>query len=465
MSDQPTGMPVPQFHYSPIVPYVDSESTNKLYCAYTAGPLWAGVQPFEYTGWRDEAKSWHENCYLHANLNPAAHIKISGPDCTALFKHALVNSFEKFPIGGGKHAIFCDENGYILDDGVLLRLGENDYEGFCLSPYMEFYAAQGNYNVKIENGNDFVFQLAGPNSLAVVQAATGEDLTDIKFFHHRKSVIADKPVTILRVGMAGSLAYEVHGDYSDGVAIYQAILEAGKPYGLRRLGTPAYDMTHWEGGFPQLFLDWLSTCHQYAPIQDFPMFKMLQSGRMGDGSGEWGYGNMRFEGSAAEHPELLFRTPYDNAWGKTVRFDHDFVGRDALEKLVQNPPRTMVTLEWNEEDVLDVIRTQFSDDPCLDISEPDDFSFGHPIYHSDFVYANGEQVGVTSGRMMSPYYHKMISLCPIKSALAVEGTPVEILWGMPGERQMRIRATVARYPYNNEFRNDKVDASALGKGK
>ncbi|MGI6218045.1 MAG: hypothetical protein ACOYIK_10610 [Coriobacteriales bacterium] len=458
-------MPTPQFHYSPLVPYVDSESTNKLYCAYTAGPLWAGVQPFEYTGWRDEMLSWHNSCYLHANLNPAAHIKISGTQCTELFKHALVNSFEKFPIGSGKHAIFCDDKGYIMNDGVLLRLGENEYEGFCLSPFMEFYAATGGYDVKIENGNDYVFQLAGPTSLAIVQAATGEDLTDIKFFHHRKSTIAGKSVTILRVGMAGSLAYEVHGDNSEAVPVYEALLEAGKPYGLKRLGTPAYDMTHWEGGYPQLYLDWLGTSHQYEPIQEFPPYKMLQSGRMGDGTGKWGFGNMRFEGSASDHPEKLFRTPYDNNWGKTVKFDHDFVGREALEEISKNPPRQMVTLGWNVDDILEVIRTQYTDDPCLDISEPDDFSFGHPIYHSDYVYVDGEEVGVTSGRMMSPYYHKMISLCPIKKEYAVEGTKVEILWGMPGKRQMKIRAEVARYPYNNDCPNNAIDSKTMVNAK
>ncbi|MCC8162639.1 MAG: aminomethyl transferase family protein [Lachnospiraceae bacterium] len=452
--------------FSPLISYKPEEDTNRKYTSHTAPSHISGIQAFEYAGWRDECMSWHKTCYLHSNLNPAANIRITGSECIEFFKHIMVNSFEKFPVGSGKHAIFCNKEGFILTDGVLLCIGENEYEGFCLSPVIDYYASMGEYDVKIEPENHFVYQLCGPNSLAVVEAATGEDLKDIKFFHHRKSQIAGKPVRILRIGMAGSLGYEVHGEYPDSKEIYNKLLEVGAEYGLQRLGKPGYDMAHWEGGFPQMYLDWLSPSHLEPGLKDFPLYQMVTCGWQGDGTGEIGYGNMPFEGSASEHPEVLFRTPYDNDWAKTVKFDHDFIGKEALEKIAANPPRQMVTLEWNVDDILTIVRSQFEEgEPYLDLSMPNDSSFAPGgVYHLDYVYSEeGKEIGVTCGRMNSWYYHKMISICPIDREYSAIGTKVEILWGNPGKRQMKIRATVARYPYLDEGRNDSVDAKKLGR--
>ena len=370
----------------------------------------------------------------------------------------MTNSFEKFPIGSGKHAIFCGPNGNIIDDGVLVRLGEDEFEGFCLSPYLEFYQAQGNYDVTIEQGDNCVYQLCGPTSLDVVQAATGEDLIDIKFFHRRPSKIAGMDVNILRIGMAGSLGYEVHGHICESLPVYEKLMEVGEQYGIRELGIVAYDMTHWEGGFPQGFLEFLPDGHRYEELVQFPPYSMLQTLRMGDGSGPIGYGNAVFDGSAAEHPELLFRAPYDNNWEKAVRFDYDFVGREALEKIAQNPPRRMTTLEWNVDDIMDIHRSQYTDEPYKDISYPDDMFTHRKGYHLDYVLHDGKQVAVTSGRMYSWHYKKMISLCSLPAELAVEGTEVAIPWGDPGTRQKEVRAKVTRYPMVDE-RNEDIDVT------
>ena len=62
-----------------------------------------GLHPFEYTNWVEEMMSWHDNCYIHAGLNPANIYRVSGPDALKFFSDICVNTFNNFPIGKGKH--------------------------------------------------------------------------------------------------------------------------------------------------------------------------------------------------------------------------------------------------------------------------------------------------------------------------------------------------------------------------
>jgi glycine cleavage system aminomethyltransferase T len=83
------------------------------------------------------------------------------------------------------------------------------------------------------------------------------------------------------------------------------------------------------------------------------------------------------------------------------------------------------------------------------------------FYHADQVLKDGKLVGISSGRSISQFYHRMISLSSIDVEYAALGTDVIVLWGNPGTRQKEIRAKVARYPYLTEERNDVVDVSKI----
>jgi glycine cleavage system aminomethyltransferase T len=145
-------------------------------------------------------------------------------------------------------------------------------------------------------------------------------------------------------------------------------------------------------------------------------------------------------------------------FGNAIKFDHDFVGRAALEKEIAKPKRLMVTLIWNPEDVLDVLRSQFEDEvPYQHMELVEDLSIvnGSLEDHADQVLVHGKLVGVSSGRMFSPKYRKMISIASIDTQLKAPGTEVTVLWGDPGRRQKKIRCIVAEYPIISENRNEK----------
>lgn len=417
-----------------------------------------GLHPFEYTNWVEEMMSWHDNCYIHAGLNPANIYRVSGPDALQFFSDICVNTFKNFPVGKGKHGIMCNEDGYIMQDGLLFRESEDSFLTFWMWPYCEYALKKGNYDVVAENLSDkvFMYQLGGPKSLEILETATGEDLHGIKFIHSQKSVIAGHEVNIVRMGMAGSLAYEVHGATEDALDVYAAILEAGKDYDLHRLGRHAYWNTHTECGFPQLLIHFL-----FGNDPEFVQFMM------GGEAGTWGASQIVLSGSAAENPLLYMRTPYDLGWGGMVNFDHEFVGKAALEKVKAEGKHKMVTLLWDCEDFLDTYRSYFQDGETYKLPEfAEDWNpiIGACDLHVDKVLLDGKEVGASSGRVYSPFYREMMSLCTIDSDVA-EGTEVTIVYGEPGTLQKEIKATVARFPYLNEDRNENVDVSTIPYGK
>ncbi|MCR4435446.1 MAG: aminomethyl transferase family protein [Clostridiales bacterium] len=431
-----TPFPYQQFVHSPYVPYYPED------IIYSTGSGRPFIVPYEYTGWRDEQLSWKKTAYLHGNLNPSPLFRFSGPDAKKFLSKYLVNTFEKFPIGSGKHAIACSERGYIASDGVILRTDEDVYETYYMySLSMALENDLEKYDMAFEDltPGAFLFQLGGPLSLQILEAATGDDLHDIKFMRFRETSINGKKIRAVRLGMAGSLAYELHGKLEDAHEIYDAIYQAGKPFGIRRLGWHAYMMNHTENGFPQ----W-----GYHFDLDMP-FLMNAAKILGSGGDETG-----------------LRNPFELGWGFVVKFDHDFIGREALGKIAANPVRTTVSLEWNAEDIADVYKSLFEDgEPYKEFEQVNDFTQfkdGKIVRYQDKVLdKKGNAIGLSTGRAYSVYYQRMISQCQIDLAYAKEGTDVIVLWGEPGTRQKEIRAKVARFPYYNENDNRTFDVETV----
>jgi glycine cleavage system aminomethyltransferase T len=354
----------------------------------------------------------------------------------------------------------CNDDGLIEAHGVLLRESEDSFLTYWLAPWLPIVAASGGYDVRIEDitGQTFLFQIAGPRSLEIVEAATGESLRDIRFLRSRESTIADLGdrgrVNVLRVGMAGSLAYELHGPIDQAEAVYNAVLKAGEAFGLRRLGAWRYPMNHTENGFPQGGLHFLFPC--------------WTSGRFAADPDAVG-GKWHLTGSASDDMSYSFRNPFDVGWGHVVKFDHEFQGRAALEREVANPRRKIVTLVWNPEDVLDIYRSYFEQGApfaYMDFTRETKLPLAPEFLdslHQDYVQKDGGIVGISSSRVYSYYYREMISLCSIDVAHADIGNEVVIVHGEPGSRQKKIRARVERFPFYNENRNEQVDVHTIGK--
>lgn len=441
-------------------------------------------KPAEISGYFDECNSWHDSCYIHSGLNnPFVICDLKGPGARAFLEKYIVNTLENRPVGKGMHAILCNEDGKITSDGIIIKLGDDFYRTFCLMTLPALYAADTQkYDMTFTDrtGEIALYQLCGPRSLEIVEAALKQDMHQLKFMRYIETEMDGIPVGILRAGMAGKLGYEIHFHAKDADAIYQKVMNAGKPYGLVQLGRHAYRNTHTEGGFTQgnIHFWYADYGHEFdnrvgmRAAADKPAIISLPVG---------GPPNLYYDGSMSDAPlSSVYRTPTECGWAKMVKFDHDFIGRAALEEEAKDPKRVMVTLVWNHEDILDVWKSLLTEgEPYKRMDVPEDLtpyeacvqlpnsevSLPGTLYIlQDRTYKNGKEIGISSGRVYSPHYREMISLCTIDKAFCEVGTEVEILWGNPATRQKRIRAVVAPFPYVQEARNEKLDVSSIPSG-
>ncbi len=150
-----------------------------------------------------------------------------------------------------------------------------------------------------------------------------------------------------------------------------------------------------------------------------------------------------------------YLTPYDLGYGPFVKFDHDFIGREALEKMAASPKRKKVTLAWNGDDVARAMGTMFQkEDRAKYIDLP---LSNYSTWPNDKVLKDGKMVGVSTFSGYSSNESSMLSLAIVDVEQSEPGTEVTLVWGEEGggsakpvvERhvQTEIRATVSPVPY------------------
>lgn len=405
--------------------------------------------PPEFTNWLDEQLSWKETCYIGDwSFMPDLHVE--GPDAIKLFSDLTVNSFENFEVGKVKHAVQCNKDGKVIGDGILYRIAEDKVHTQHLAAWPMFNAKRRNYQVTAEIHDSFIYQVQGPNSLPIMERLTTAPLRDIGFMNVREIEINGLDVIIIRQGMSGEIGFELQGPQEYGDDVWNAVLEAGKDYGIRQLGRRTHMINHLEMCFatrghhylPAIYGDDMKAYRKWLDADDAAEAKFSISGSFeGKNISDW------------------YRSPVELGWGRNIKFDHDFVGRDALEKEVENPRRTTVTLEWDDQDVIDVYASLFRRGEHYKFME-----VPYQKYRSieaDKVLKDGKEVGVSTGRGYSYYFKKMISLCTVEMEYSEPGTEVTIVWGEGGNppnskieshSQKEIKATVAPAPYKKDHR-------------
>jgi len=417
-----------------------------------AYPLWMVgkvAKLWDGDGWKPESLSWKEGCYIHAGLSGPGQIRYSGKDVVPFLESIFVNNFSRFKIGTAKHAIACNDQGLIAGHGVLQRLAEQEFRIFVHGLWTPYQHSKSKMDVQQEFQNNYLFQVAGPASLASLSAACGEDLGDVGFLRYRQITIAGKRCEIMRIGMAGTLAYELHGPIDEGPDVYESVLRSGTAHQIKQLGWKTYYVNHVEGGFPQQIWTFLPATVDDEAFKAFaagaPTYRVGPAGPLYCGSVD------------PADRRARFRTPHEVGWERSIVLDHDFIGRSAMERELRDPQRTIVTLEWNSEDVLDVQASYLRPGKEYKHLEfPVTPQFGGLIGHADHVQQSGRNVGVASGVVYSYYFRRVLSHCTIDRDQAKIGNQVTVLWGDHGGVIKEIRASVARYPYLSENRNQSI---------
>ena len=297
-------------------------------------PLTPEVLPPEYAGWRAEQTAWHEAVALADLSHHMFDTVIEGPDATRLLDEVSANNYRTFAVGQAKQFIPVAPDGNILSDGILLRESEHRYtlSGIPVAQnWVTYHGRTGGYDVTFSTdpssayrgGADpvlFRFQVQGPLAADLVARVFGGPLPATKFFHTTPVRLGDRTFRALRHGMAGQPGYEFIGDYADHDFVEEALLTAGAEFGLVRVGAMAYPTSGAESGWipsptPALYTDpGLLDYRRWLPLYGI--------------EGQRPLGGSFF----SENIEDFYCTPYELGYGRSISFDHDFIGRDALRK-------------------------------------------------------------------------------------------------------------------------------------
>jgi glycine cleavage system aminomethyltransferase T len=421
------------------------------------GPnVYPGV-PAEFTNWRDEQQAWQRTCVLFNLSYHMADLAVEGPDALTLLSRLAVNSFDGFTLDRAKHFVPCSPDGYVIGDVILYALGENRFNLVGRAPalnWITYHAETGGDDVRVEldqrsslrtdgRRKAYRFQLQGPNAMQVIEKALGGPPPELRFFHITKVVIAGQTVGALRHGMAGQPGWELYGPWDEGEAVRDALVAAGEEFGLRQVGGRAYSSNTLESG-------WIP-----SPLPAVYSGDALRPYR------EWlpatGYeGRASIGGSfVSDDVEDYYFTPWDLGYGHYVKFDHDFVGREALERMAEGEHRQKVTLALDDQDVTRTIGTMFDrTDRAKFVDWPSAVYSMHPY---DRVAVDDETVGVSTWIGYSSNEAKMLTLAVLDAEHAEPGTEVVLVWGEEGggtrkptvepHVQTEIRAVVSPVPY------------------
>jgi vanillate/3-O-methylgallate O-demethylase len=436
------------------------------------------VVPPEYSNWRDEQAAWRKSCVLFDQSHHMVDLYIEGPDALKLLSKLAINSFAKFPVNRAKQFVPCSYSGHVIGDGILFHLEQNKlvYVGRAPSAsWIEFHAATGGYDVKIEKddrspGNpkgaavirkSYRFQIQGPKAAQLITKLNGGPIPDIKFFNMDTIKIGGRPVRALRHGMAGAPGLEIWGPYAEREEIRGIIAEAGKEFGLVQVGSRAYATNTLESGWIPSPLPAVYTDERMKPYRQWlPASSYEATGGLA--------GSL-----ASNNIEDYYVTPYEIGYGPFVKFDHDFIGREALEKIADKPHRRKVTFAWNGDDVAKIFASMFTGNDSTDVYKYIDLPLSNYASASfDKITRGGKIVGASMFAGYSYNERSMLSLGIVDPDIET-GTEVTLVWGEEGggtkkttverHRQVEIRATVSPVPYSKVVRESYAEGWRTGK--
>ena len=425
------------------------------------------VVPTEFSNWRSEQQAWREAAVLFDQSHHMAEITIKGPDALKLCSYTTINSFNGFAPGKAKQMVPTSYEGYVIGDGILFYVDKDELLFVGRAPtvnWLQFQAETAGFKVDVIRDDrspshpygkpvsrrHYRYQIQGPKASQVLEKLNGGPLPDVKFFTFDMLNIKGRKVRALRHGMVGAPGLEIWGPYEERDEVRAAVIEAGKDAGLVIVGSRTYSSNTLESGWIPSPLPAVYTGERMKKYREW----LPAAGYEGTASIGGSYVSINIED--------YYLTPYELGYGPFVKFDHDFVGREALEKMVRDdrPQRKKVTFEWNGED-LSKITSSLYDRSQLPFKYFDMPNANYASSSFDAVKRDGKLVGFS---MFTGYSHNErcgLSLGVVDADVKV-GEQLTLVWGeenggtrkptVERHRQTDVRVKVAPTPYSREAR-------------
>jgi len=340
------------------------------------------------------------------DISPLFKYRVWGEDATRLVDRVITRDMRKVSVGQVIYTPWCDEHGKVIDDGTVSRLEENVYRWTAADPSLRWFTQNSaGLDVEIEDISESVASLAlqGPTSGRLLKELVKDaDIGSLKYFRVTKGTIRGIPVEISRTGYTGDLGYEVWMNVDRALDIWDALMEAGRPFDIKPAGMLALDVARIEAGLLLIDIDFNSS--KKALIEDQKY------------------------------------SPFEMGLTRLVNLDkHRFVGQRALqEEQRRGPAKQIVGLEihWTR---VEELYEKLALPPAISaiasrVAVP--------------VYGNGTQIGKATSTTWSPSLKKMIALATVKHEFAKPGSQIEIEVTVEAVRH-RVAATVVKTPFYN----------------
>ena len=420
----------------------------------------------EFSNWRSEQWAWQHSAVLSDQTHHMVNLYLRGKDAIKLLSDTAVNSMQGFTPNKAKQYVPTTPYGHVIGDGIIFYLAPEEFVYVGRAPasnWLRFHATTGGYDVKVElddrspmrpmgkpvTRSVWRFQIQGPKAWPIIEKLNGGPLEQLKFFNMSTMRLAGKTVRTLRHGMSGAPGLEIWGPYAEQEEIRAAILEAGKEFGMVPCGGRAYPSNTLESGWIPSPLPAIYTGEKLKPYRQWLGADSYEATGSIGGS------------FVSDNIEDYYLNPWEMGYGSFVRFDHQFHGREALERLKPEAQRKKVTLAWNPQDMTKILASLFNPD-----GEQYKF-FDVPLanYASSnydrVIDADGKTVGLSMFTGYSYNEKQALSLATVRPDIPI-GTELRVVWGeenggtrkttVEPHRQIEVRAIVSPVPYSRVVR-------------
>jgi len=361
------------------------------------------------------------------DTSPLYKYRFSGPDSERYLAGVLARDARKLAVGHAQYTLWCDDRGFVMEDGVLLRLAEADYLLTAAEPNLAYFQGlAGRLDVSIEDVTDQwgILSIQGPRSREIL-AAVAPAIADLGFFALTQTTVAGIDVIVSRTGYTGDLGYEVWAPADGALAVWDAIWSAGRDKALTPFGMTALYMARIEAGLLLLDVDFHSSRFAWTDAdRSTPI--------------ELGFGWM-FRDLA---PGTLVTNGHGPNGSRPNR--RAFIGRDAIERELRDRTSrwqlTGLVVDWKDYDRI------YGEAGLI---PPKDHT---PIQDEFYVYDSElNQLGYATSQMYSPMLQRHIALARVPLDRLAEGSHVKLEAGVR-HRYEYFDAAVTKLPLFNPQR-------------
>src|SRR5918911_918565 len=382
---------------------------TSVLCASHAWRRWAGyIAASSYELLHDHEYHAIRSSAGLLDVSPLHKYLVSGPDAARLLDRVVTRDVTKLKVAQVAYTPWGDTAGKVIDDGTISRLGEHVFRMTSADPNLRWLTDNAvGLDVRVEDVSQSTPALAlqGPNARVILESATETNLSGLKYFRLTQATVRGVPVAITRTGYTGDLGYEIWVDAANALPLWDALIDAGTPYGITPTGLVALDMARIEAGLVLIDVDYISTRKALIEGQKSSPFEI------------------------------------NLAW--TVNLEKEFfVGRSALaEESARGPAWQFVGIEV-EWDALERLYAEVGLPPRLPSAA---WRTSVP------VYVDGKQVGYATSGSWSPLLKKYVALAHVTSRYATPGTRVAMEITVEHQRK-QAAARVAQLPFFNPER-------------